>query len=586
MDVSPIDPTGRNMFLQALLPRLRPMVAAVTRGLVIGGLAIGGLATAPAAEAASFQHVVIISIDGLHESDLTDPATAQYLPNMLSLLHSGVSYTSASTSLPSDEFPGTLAIITGASPKSTGVFYDDNYSRDYWPPGTTAAQITAGTLPGTQVHIPNAELNGTLLSGGGVTSGSGAYGKSAINPAGLLVESSGNVVEPWQYSRVNTIFDITTAAGLTSGFMGKHPAGDTTFLGPTGNAVTDYYAPESDATTAIINGVLVDPSTAPAGTPTGENVNQLGDTGGNYEKMEAWDNLLKTGTLNELSGKIALGTAPLSLPAVIYLNLQSVDVAQKLLSNNTGLGGINVMNGAEVVGPALASALQHSDQIVGAIVSKLKAIGIYNNTAIVLTATHGNAPRLNSATLVNGTIMAQALANAGVTIGQMTQDDVAIMWLANQSQTALAQSILAAYAKTHSEVKAVLPGSQFGSPTTDSRTPDFLVQLNEGFIYFGCEGENYPGNGSQTVSCALSYDATDNNTHKRVEHGDINIDDVNVPIIVSGGALASWQQGLTVSTPVSTTQIAPTVLSGLGLNAGALDGVQLEGTQVLPNALP
>lgn len=35
-----------------------------------------------------------------------------------------------------DSFPGVLALLTGGSSKSHGVYYDDSYSRDLWCPGT------------------------------------------------------------------------------------------------------------------------------------------------------------------------------------------------------------------------------------------------------------------------------------------------------------------------------------------------------------------------------------------------------------------------------------------------------------------
>jgi len=38
----------------------------------------------------------------------------------------------------------------------------------------------------------------------------------------------------------------------------------------------------------------------------------------------------------------------------------------------------------------------------------------------------------------------------------------------------------------------------------------------------------------------------------------------------------------TITTPVQTAQVAPTVLQALGLNPASLQGVQQQGTQVLP----
>jgi hypothetical protein len=261
----------------------------ITRPLMMASVAGAVLALASVADAAT-DHVIILSIDGLHEADLTDPATNKYLPNILALESVGVDYTNARTTSPSDSFPGTLALVTGATTKSTGVFYDDSYSRTLFAPGTTLAQIKAGMAkPGTEVQLfENLDKNQTLLSGGGPTSGPGAYGKGAIDPAQLPVDSKGNPVQPWQYNRTNTIFDIATAAGKTSAFFDKHPGAYQIVQGPTGKAVTDFYSPEINSNTAVIGGKLVDSSTAPAGTPTGDGLNQLGLTTNNYQKTLAW----------------------------------------------------------------------------------------------------------------------------------------------------------------------------------------------------------------------------------------------------------------------------------------------------------
>jgi len=42
---------------------------------------------------------------------------------------------------PSDSFPGLISMVTGGTPKSTGVFYDDSYSRDFFAPGTRRAAV-------------------------------------------------------------------------------------------------------------------------------------------------------------------------------------------------------------------------------------------------------------------------------------------------------------------------------------------------------------------------------------------------------------------------------------------------------------
>jgi hypothetical protein len=62
------------------------------------------------------------------------------------------------------------------------------------------------------------------------------------------------------------------------------------------------------------------------------------------------------------------------------------------------------------------------------------------------------------------------------------------------------------------------------------------------------------------------------------EHGGYSHDDTNVMMLLSNPHLA----GATVSSPVETMQVAPTILQALGLNPNALQSVAIEGTSVLP----
>ena len=69
-----------------------------------------------------------------------------------------------------------------------------------------------------------------------------------------------------------------------------------------------------------------------------------------------------------------------------------------------------------------------------------------------------------------------------------------------------------------------------------------------------------------------------NSKKKQAEHGGFAHDDVNVITLVSYPSF----NPVTVTAPVETRQVAPTVLTALGLNPNALQAVQTEGTQVLP----
>jgi hypothetical protein len=90
-------------------------------------------------------------------------------------------------------------------------------------------------------------------------------------------------------------------------------------------------------------------------------------------------------------------------------------------------------------------------------------------------------------------------------------------------------------------------------PNGDPRTPDIIVTPNIGVTYSG-------------------------SGKKLAEHGGFSHDDTNVIMLVSNPSMLSS----TVTSPVETYQIAPTILAALGLDPNKLVSVQQEGTQVLP----
>ena len=78
------------------------------------------------------RHVLLISIDGMHAVDYLNCASGisgvnggdPYCSALAALGQTGVNYLETSTSKPSDSFPGLMAIVSGGSPRTLGVFYD------------------------------------------------------------------------------------------------------------------------------------------------------------------------------------------------------------------------------------------------------------------------------------------------------------------------------------------------------------------------------------------------------------------------------------------------------------------------------
>src|SRR5215469_7025620 len=90
---------------------------------------MGNAVAQDSTEHGPIKHVLLISVDGMHAVDFLNCANGigtiePYCPNIAALGKTGINYVAASTSKPSDSFPGLTAIVTGGSPALTGVYYD------------------------------------------------------------------------------------------------------------------------------------------------------------------------------------------------------------------------------------------------------------------------------------------------------------------------------------------------------------------------------------------------------------------------------------------------------------------------------
>src|SRR3954447_5845404 len=80
-------------------------------------------------------HVLLLSLDGFHDFDLTNYIAAHPDSAFARVVSEGRRYSDATTQTPSDSFPTTLAMTTGGSPSSTGVYYDVTWDNDLSPAG-------------------------------------------------------------------------------------------------------------------------------------------------------------------------------------------------------------------------------------------------------------------------------------------------------------------------------------------------------------------------------------------------------------------------------------------------------------------
>src|SRR5579859_6688184 len=94
------------------------------------------------------EHVLLVSVDGLHQQDLAWWVAHHPDSTLARLAGHGVEYSGARTPFPSDSFPGMVGQVTGGDPRTTGVYYDDTFNHALLPAGTTDCK---GATPGVEV---------------------------------------------------------------------------------------------------------------------------------------------------------------------------------------------------------------------------------------------------------------------------------------------------------------------------------------------------------------------------------------------------------------------------------------------------
>ena len=531
------------------------------------------------------RHVLLISVDGLHQQDSARWIAAHPRSTLANLARTGVEYTDAHTPTPSDSFPGLLALVTGGTPKSTGVYYDDSYDRTLFAPGSNCQG-----QPGTE--CTNFEIlanDFTQLF-------------SPINPGNLPLQKDGQgnckPVYPHDFIKVNTVFEVIRAAGGYTAWSDKHPAYDLV-NGPSGKGVVDLYTPEINSLIVnggIANGVDLAGSLALCdGVTNSLPLAKVSDYTNCEPSVMAYDDVKVQSVINEIEGKTSDGSKHAPVPTILGMNFQEVSVGEKL-----PVGGYLDADGTPSA--LLEGALAHVDQSLGRMVGALRARGLFQSTLIIISAKHGQSPIdlaklamepgghgnatvadplpfINAADPNVGAVFAPFVnpndGSSPAVSGFLMADDVGLLWLQDQSKTNVA-NVMAQLTNPANEAAmfadVLPPGTIFdanvtsgpalaaiygdptsGDPIAAARAPNAFIQPNWGVIYSG-------------------------SGKKISEHGGGTLDDTGVALLVSHPGL----HRRTVAGHVWTKQVAPTILRALDLDPGALQAVVKEHTPVLP----
>jgi hypothetical protein len=534
------------------------------------------------------KQVLLVSVDGMHAVDFENCAKgistvndgAPYCPALAALGKTGVNYVAASTSKPSDSFPGLISIVTGGSPALTGIYYDVAYARNLDAPtittgnGLGAGPCTPGAAPTgtTSEYEEGIDLDQTKVNGGAPGAALTDGGIASIDPKKLIRDPAKGCapVYPWQFVRANTIFSVIHQAGGYAAWSDKHPAYSAVAAGIGPAALDDFYGPEINSTVVGLPGVK---------TPTGISCSSVPDPSSDitawtnsFQNIQCYDQLKVNAILNEIDGKNHLGNKTTKVPTVFGMNFQAVSVGQKLIEKSNGVTG-GYLDAAGTPTTALLDEFKFVDDSIASWVAELKAKGLFESTLIVITAKHGQSPIDPSRYVgqtINGTSPVTLLSNAGYIpnsestnnptgIGP-TEDDVSLVWLKSSADTDASVKILEDNPSTSTGIGLgqIYYGPSlslnYNDPTKDPRTPDIIVTPNVGVTYSGSKA-------------------------KLAEHGGFAHDDTNVVLLLSNPSFVPK----TVRVGVGTAQVAPTILKALDLNPASLYAVRVEGTSVLPD---
>jgi Type I phosphodiesterase / nucleotide pyrophosphatase len=333
-------------------------------------------------------------------------------------------------------------------------------------------------------------------------------------------------VYPHDLVRVNTMFEVVRAAGGRTAWIDQHILYNDLLNGPSGKGLDDSIALERK------------------GTPQ------------TFEGFTAQDTRRVEILLNEIRGLDSSGKNKVGVPKLFGMGFISFGALQKSEGYANARGGLGEKN--------LRATLRLVDDSLGRIVTELKKQNLYDSTLLIVSSKHGQSPiDIKQRRLIDRTVIRDAVNSVQPDLlMHAALDTIGLLYLRDSSKTNAVADVLRARAAEAGILK-VYHGEQLKlflpSPDTDPRMPDILIQPALGVFYA-------PDSDGPAAKALLA------------EHGGMLDEDVNVPLLVSfAGA-----PGTISRAPVFTHQVAPTILSALGLDPALLKGVQLEGTPVLP----
>jgi hypothetical protein len=240
--------------------------------------------------------------------------------------------------------------------------------------------------------------------------------------------------------------------------------------------------------------------------------------------------------LNEIDGYDHSRTTKVGVPAIFGMNFQTVSTADKLLQSEARIGGPvlpgGYLAGTTVPGPLLRSALDYVDQQLQLMDGEIQAQAIADQTAIIVTAKHGQSPqdpsqltRIKDGPIVDAINAAWTAAHPGAAnlIVAGTDDDLWQSYLSDRSPQAT--DFVKRYLWTHTATGVTYRGGSrtlahsglariyagraaarfLGVPAWDPRHLDVFGRVQVGVVYTGGTKIGEHGGDNQATVTSRSW---------------------------------------------------------------------------------
>ena len=263
---------------------------------------------------------------------------------------------------------------------------------------------------------------------------------------------------------------------------------------------------------------------------------------------------LRNGQEDDLVTKLALSAVSNMHPRILLINYPEFDWP---------LGHID---GSILDKAAVKTDMRGYDADLGRIEAAYRKAGILNQTLFVITADHGMMPITR---FVPSSEINDAITQAGTTAPDVASSSADYIWLADGTKAqSVAENISAIhdpgiqstyYLTSVNDVVQYKLASGSGISAADDRANQYLLGalLNghePSVVVFGKEGTSF----TNPIT-----------SHWKADHGGASWQSQHVPLIMAGPGI---QSGLINNDPVQLDDVAPTVLTDMGVSPTGMEG--------------